>query len=353
MPVVLPVSDPNLSLLAILGYALFAFIFGLALTPTFVRFLRHNHLGKQLRVTAVDGSDAQVFRTYHANKRGTPTMGGLLIWGSILFTILFSRMLSFLGIVEFSLLHRGQVYLPLFTLVSMGMLGALDDYFNIMGWGKKHGLDVLPKILSILLISCVGAYWFSARLGYDQIHIPFWGDITLGWWYVPLFIFIIVGTSNAVNITDGLDGLAGGLLVLAFGAFSVVAYLSGWTVLAAFCAVCVGAIAAFLWHNVPPAMFFMGDTGALALGGVLGVIALMTDTVLVLPFVGAVFVFETFSVIIQLFSKRFFKRKVFRAAPLHHHLEALDWGESKVTMRLWIIGAFCSFLGIIIGIAGQ
>ena len=175
-----PAPDPNLSLIAILGYTSFAFLFGLALTPTFVRFLRGNQLGKQLRVEAVDGKEAKIFRKFHAAKKGTPTMGGLLIWGSILFTILFSRMLSLMGWVDFSLLQRGQVYLPLFTLVAMGILGAVDDYFNIAGIGRKRGLDVLPKIIFLLLISAVGAYWFSARLGYDQIHVPFWGSVYLG-----------------------------------------------------------------------------------------------------------------------------------------------------------------------------
>jgi phospho-N-acetylmuramoyl-pentapeptide-transferase len=346
--------DPGLSLAAILGYALFAFVLGLAFTPTFVRFLRQNKLGKQLRVETVDGREAAIFRQYHKNKFGTPTMGGLLIWGAILFTVLFSRVLSLAGVLDFSLLQRGQVYLPLFTLVSMGILGAVDDYWNIAGLGKKKGLDWLPKLSTLMLIGAVGAYWFHVRLGYDSIFIPFYGDMTLGWWYVPIFIFIIVGTSNAVNITDGLDGLAAGLLVIAYGSFAVIAYLSGLTSLAAFCAVCVGAIAAFLWHNVPPALFFMGDTGSLALGGVLGVIALMTDNVLVLPFIGFIFLMEVLSVIIQLTSKKFRGgKKVFRAAPIHHHFEALEWGESKVTMRFWIVGAFLAFIGILIAITGR
>jgi phospho-N-acetylmuramoyl-pentapeptide-transferase len=352
MPIVAP--DPGLSLIAILGYAFFAFVLGLALTPSFVRFLRLNRLGKQLRVETMDGREAAIFRQYHKNKFGTPTMGGLLIWGAILFTVLFSRVLAFYGVVEFSLLQRGQVYLPLFTLVSMGLLGAVDDYWNIAGLGKKKGLDWLPKFAMLLLISVVGAYWFYDRLGYDSILIPFFGDVELGLWYIPIFMFIIVGTSNAVNFTDGLDGLAGGLLVISYGAFGIIAYLSGFTLLAGFCAVCVGAVAAFLWHNVPPALFFMGDTGSLALGGALGVIALMTDNVLVLPFIGFIFLIETLSVIIQLTSKKFRGgKKVFRAAPIHHHFEALDWGESKVTMRFWIAGAFFAFLGIVIAIAGR
>lgn len=344
---------PDISLPAILGYAAFAFAIGLILTPWFISFLRRNKLGKQLRVETIDGKDPTFFLKYHEKKFGTPTMGGLLIWGSILITVLFSRALAYFGLVQNSLLQRGQVYLPLFVLVMLGILGAVDDYLNITGVGRKKGLEALPKILSLLLISGVAAAWFYFRLGYDSLYVPFVGSFPIGLWYIPLFMFIIVGTANAVNVTDGLDGLAGGLLVIAFGAFGVLAYVGGLYVLAAFCAVAVGAIAAFLWHNVPPALFFMGDTGALALGGALGVIAMMTDQTLVLPLVGFVFVIEMLSVIIQLTSKKLRGgKKVFRAAPIHHHFEALEWGESKVTMRMWIIGGFVALLGIIVGIHG-
>jgi len=353
MPIEFVPVRPEFPLIAILGYSLFAFAAGLVLTPWFVSFLRKNRIGKQLRVETVDGREPRIFRKYHKDKWGTPTMGGLLIWGSIFLTIFFSRILSFFGVVDHSLLQRGQVYLPLFTLLTLGMLGAADDNLNILGNGKKRGLDWMPKLLMLLLISVVGAAWFYFKLGYNEIHIPFHGPFFVGIWYVPIFMFITIATANSVNITDGLDGLAGGLLVIAFGSFAILAYLSGLYVLAAFCGVCVGAIAAFLWHNVPPALFFMGDTGSLALGGTLGVIALMTDNVLILPFVGFIFVIETLSVIIQLTSKKFRGgKKVFKAAPIHHHFEALEWGESKVTMRLWIVGSFFALLGLIVGMAG-
>lgn len=352
MPLTLPVR-PEISLVEILLYAAFAFGIALLLTPWFVRFLRVNNIGKQLRVETIDGRDPTIFRTYHQNKFGTPTMGGILMWGSIVLTVAFSRFLSYIGWVDHSLLQRGQVYLPLFMMLALGVLGGVDDFLNIRGIGKKRGLDTLPKIVSLLLISGLGALWFSFKLEYDSIHIPFSGDLQLGLWYIPVFMFIIVGTANAVNFTDGLDGLAGGLLAIAFAAFGVLAYLQGLTILAAFCAVCVGAVAAFLWHNVPPALFFMGDTGSLALGGMLGVIALMIDQVLVLPMIGFVFVIEMLSVIIQLTSKKLRGgKKVFHAAPIHHHFEALGWGESKVTMRLWIVGSFMALLGILVGIGG-
>ncbi|HLD64311.1 MAG TPA: phospho-N-acetylmuramoyl-pentapeptide-transferase [Candidatus Peribacteraceae bacterium] len=350
----MPAPDPGLPLIGILAYSFLAFTLGVFFTPWFVAFLRRNRLGKQLRVEAVDGGDVPVFRKYHQHKFGTPTMGGLLIWGTILLTVLLSRFFALLGWVDYSLLQRSQVYLPLFTLVALGALGALDDYLNIIGFGRKKGLDWLPKLLILLLISGAGAWWFYTKLEYDDILIPFLGVVNVGFLYVPIFMFILVATANSVNITDGLDGLAGGLLLIAFGAFGVIAYLNGLTALAGFCGVCVGAIAAFLWYNVPPALFIMGDTGSLAMGGTLGVIALMTDNVLTLPLVGAIFVVEMLSVIIQLLSKRFrHGKRVFKAAPIHHHFEALDWGESKVTMRFWIIGAFCAFLGIIVAFAGR
>jgi phospho-N-acetylmuramoyl-pentapeptide-transferase len=353
MPDIFIPVRPDLPLPAILAYSFLSFSICLSLTPSFVRFLFKNRLGKQLRVEAMDGGDVSVFRYYHQKKSGTPTMGGLLIWGSILLTVLISRLLSFSGLVSHSLLQRGQVYLPLLTLVALGVLGAVDDYWNIRGWGRKQGIDFLPKVSFLTLVGVVGGFWFSLKLGYDTVHIPFWGDLFVGLWYIPIFAFIIVATANAVNFTDGLDGLAAGLLVIAFGSFAVLAYAEGLYILAGFCGVVAGALAAFLWNNVPPALFYMGDTGALAVGGALGVIALMTDHVLELVIIGFIFVLETLSVIIQLTSKKLRNgKKVFLSAPIHHHFEALGWGESKVTMRLWIVGAFFGFLGVIVGLLG-
>lgn len=348
----LPVR-PDISLIGILGYALFAFTFTLILTPSFISFLHRNKVGKQLRVETVDGKEASIFRMLHKSKHGTPTMGGLLIWCSILLTVLSSRALSYFGTVDHSILQRGQVYLPLFTLVMFGILGAIDDYMNIRGVGSKRGMNVMPKLISLLSIALLGGCWFYFRLGYNSIHVPYVGDFELGLWYIPVFTFIVASTANAVNVTDGLDGLAAGLLAIAFAAFGILAFAQGLAILAAFCAVCVGAIAAFLWHNIPPALFFMGDTGSLSLGGTLAVMALMIDQALVLPLIGFIFVIEIFSVIIQLTSKKLRGgKKVFLAAPIHHHFEALQWGESKVTMRFWIIGIFMAFLGIVVGMAG-
>jgi len=277
-------------------------------------------------------------------------MGGILIWGVTFIVVALSGISTQLGITEHSLFNREETFLPIFTLLTTAILGAIDDYLNLKGQGKSKGLNIKPKFLWLTVLATLGALWFHYRLGIDQIHIPGFGNIGLGVWYIPLFIFVITATSNAVNITDGLDGLAGGLLVIAFGAFAILAFAKSLFILSAFCAVIVGALLGFLWFNIFPAHFYMGDTGAISLGATLGVIAMMTDSVAVLPIIGFIFVIETITVIIQLVSKKFFKRKIFKIAPLHHHFEKSGWSEPNIVMRFWIIGAFCATLGVILGL---
>jgi len=321
--------------------------------PIYLKLANKLKLGKQIRDESVDGKVAKFFKALHAKKSGTPTMGGIAMWGSVVIIVLFSRFLALVGILPQSLLSRGQVYLPIFTLVAVGILGAVDDFFNIKQIGGNKGIKAKPKFLLLVLFAVMGAIWFYYKLGFSAIHIPRLGDFEIGMWYIPLFILVIVSTANAVNITDGLDGLAGGLLILAFGAFAAIAYAKGFIILAIFCGVIIGSLMAFLWHNVPPALFYMGDTGSLAYGATLGVIAMMIDSMVVLLIVGFVFIVETLSVIIQLVSKKYFKKKVFLIAPLHHHFEKKGWGEAKITMRLWIIGGMAGVVGTIIGLIGM
>lgn len=340
-------------LVFIFGYGALSFILSMFLAPYCIALLRKYKMGKTLRETATTGEAATVFNSLHKNKVGTPTMGGILIWGTTLLVVLLSRFLSLTGILERSILQRSEMYLPLVALVVTGVLGLVDDYFNVRGIGGTKGMAVRPKMILLLLFSGLGAYWFHFVLGWDVIHIPRIGDFSIGLWYIPVFMFIIIASANAVNITDGLDGLSSGLLCIAYSAFGVIAYAQGKEVLAAFCAVVVGALISFLWHNLPPAKFFMGDTGAISLGATLGVVAMLTNSALVLAIVGGVFVIETLSSGIQILSKKIFKRKVFKVAPFHHHLEALGWPESTVVMRLWIVGAMCGVLGVIVGIIGR
>ncbi len=342
---------PNL--IAIFGWSALAFLVTLAITPLYLKLAKKFKLGKQIRDVSIDGKEATIFRELHSKKTGTPTMGGVVMWGAVLIVIAFSRLLALLGVLPKSLLNRGEVYLPLFTLVAVGILGAVDDLFNIKQFKGGKGIKAKPKFLLLTLFAILGGVWFYYKLGYTTIHIPRMGDFDIGLWYIPLFMLVIVSTSNAVNITDGLDGLAGGLLVLALTAFGAIAYAKGLIILAIFCGLLIGSILAFLWNNVPPALFYMGDTGSLAYGATLGVIAMMTDSMIVLLIVGFVFVIETLSVIIQVTSKKLFKKKVFLIAPLHHHYEKKGWGEAKITMRLWIIGAMFSVIGMIIGLLGM
>jgi phospho-N-acetylmuramoyl-pentapeptide-transferase len=344
-------TGPLRQLTLVVGSEIFAFLLALLLAPPFIRFLHHHKLGKQLRINATTGEKATIFNELHAKKAGTPTMGGVLIWGTVLITALITQIIASSGLIDHSLINRNETWLPLFTLITTALLGLMDDYINIKGQSK--GLTAKPKMFWLLVFAGMGAWWFYYKLGINMIHIPLLGEVNIGIWYIPLFIFIISGTANAVNFTDGLDGLAGGLLILAFGGFGIIAFTQSLFILAAFCAVIVGALLAFLWFNVPPAKFYMGDTGALSLGATLGVIAMMTDSAISLILIGSVFVIETLSVIIQLTSKKLFGRKVFLIAPIHHHFEKLGWSEATVVMRFWILGGTATALGVILRLAGK
>lgn len=316
-----------------------AFVLAMILTPLYTHFAYKHEWWKKMRTKAVDGASSQVFNKLHAekHKRNIPTMAGVLIWGSVcIITLLFN-------------LDRSQTWLPLFTIVSVGVLGIVDDVVNVKTTnGGKAGLKAKIKMSWLLLIALAGALWFYYKLGYNLVDVPFIGSVHLGWSYILLFILVFISSANAVNITDGLDGLSGGLLSAAFLAFLVIAFSQGNYGLAAFCGTLVGAILAYTWFNIYPARFFMGDTGAVALGATLGVVAMLTNSVLVLPIIGFIFVIETLSVILQLASKKIRGKKIFLSSPIHHHFEAKGWPETKVTMRFWIIGSMMAVLGVLL-----
>ena len=223
---------------------------------------------------------------------------------------------------------------------------------NLKGIWKK-GIPVKPKFVFLLILSLAGAWWFYWKLGYNGVYIPFYGELFLNGFYPLLFVLVFVSAGHSVNITDGLDGLAAGLLIMSFTVFGVIAYSQGLLLLATYCGVTVGALTAFLWYNINPARFFMGDLGSLSLGCSLGVIAMITDSIFPLMLVGIVYIVETLSVIIQLISKRLRSgKKVFLIAPIHHHFEKVGWPESMVVMRFWIIGAIGCVFGLILALVG-
>jgi len=239
--------------------------------------------------------------------------------------------------------------LPLGALVASAIVGLIDDLFDVWKMGKDGGgLRMRHRFIIYGLIAAVGAWWFFFKLEWTTLYVPFIGYMDIGWWYIPFFIFIIIATAHAVNLTDGLDGLAGGTLLAAFGAYGAISFAQGRYDLATFCGVIVGALLAFLWFNINPARFFMGDTGSMSLGVTLGIIAMLTNAALLLPIIGFIFVLETASVIIQQTSKKLFKKKVFISSPLHHHLEALGWPEPKIVMRFWVIAAVTAIIGLIL-----
>jgi phospho-N-acetylmuramoyl-pentapeptide-transferase len=248
---------------------------------------------------------------------------------------------------------REQTWLPLAALAGGAAVGLIDDIINIRGKGKGvAGLRSWLKFLMITAIGLVLGWFFFEKLDVTAVTVPFIGLWHLGWLIIPLFALVIVSTGNAVNISDGLDGLAGGLASIAFGSFGVIALMQGNGLMAGFCFTVVGALLSYLWFNIYPARFFMGDVGSFALGASLGVVAMLTDSLFVLPIIGLVFVLEAGSSLIQIASKRIFKRKIFISAPIHHHLEAIGWPETKVTMRFWVIAAVTSFVGVMVALAG-
>jgi phospho-N-acetylmuramoyl-pentapeptide-transferase len=327
--------------------------------PAGIRLFTRLHLGKSIRSEWLIGR-ATEFAMLHAGKKGTPTMGGVIIISIILLIVILSVMIQRYGSsmsaifwvsFHYSLWNRQETYIVIFTLVSVGVIGMIDDWMNIRGIGHTKWLSAKVKIWLLIAFALMGAYWFSSKLGYSHMSIPFFGEVELGIWYIPLFIAIFVSAANSVNITDGLDGLAGGLLLFQYLAYGAITYIHGMYILSAFCLIVVGVLMGFLWFNIHPAQIFMGDTGSLALGATLAVIAMMTDTLLAFVIMSTLFIWETISVIIQMTSKRLRNgKKIFRVAPYHHHLEAIGWQEETIVMRFWLIGMILTIIGTIVAL---
>ena len=279
-------------------------------------------------------------------------MGGIIIWSTVLgLAFFFFIIQKFIpGFASyFNFVNRAETYLPLAALFFAAIVGLIDDCFGILKKGPNGGgLSMIQKVLLYSIVAGLGALWFYFRLGWDTLTVPFLGNIALGIWYIPVFMFILHATAFSVNETDGLDGLAAGILFFSFGAFAIIAFVLGKYDLAAMNAVILGALLAFLWFNIFPARFFMGDTGSMSLGITLGVMAMLTNTAFYLPFFGCIFMAESLSVIMQLLSKKFRKKKIFLSTPFHHHFEARGWPESQVTMRFWIVNAVATIIGLVL-----
>ncbi len=329
----------------ILSLGFFSFVLSMVITPMYTKLAFNGQWWKKPRTQAVTGEVATVFKKLHLAKheRHIPTMAGMIFIVSI-------------AIVTFGAnLSRSETWLPLAAMAGAGLIGLADDIFNIRGLGAGiAGMRTKLKTILLLGVSLVGGWWFYSKLGFSDISIPFMNTPWhLGWLIVPLFMLVVFTTANAVNISDGLDGLAGGLSSVAFATYVIIALIEKKYGIAGFCMSVVGALLSYTWFNIYPARFFMGDVGSFALGTALGVIAMLTNTVFILPVIGFMFVVEGGSSALQILSKKLRGgKKIFKSAPIHHHLEASGWPETKVTMRFWVIGQVAGVAGLMVFILG-
>ena len=336
-------------IIKILILSTISFFVAMIATPMLTHILYKYKFGKNIR----NMGETPIFSKLHAKKAGTPTMGGIIIWATTLLVALVFYYASLLfpnaSISELNFLTRQQTLLPLGIFVASALIGLVDDIMDIWRWGAKgRGLQFRYKFFIYSAIAVFGAWWFFVKLDWDIVHIPFFGDFELGFWFIPFFIFVVVASAFSVNQTDGLDGLAGGIILIVLFTLGVIAFSQGRYDLAAFCGVLLGSLLAFLWFNIYPARFFMGDTGSISLGVIIAVMAIFVNSVFLLPIIGFIFVWEAFSTIIQIVSKKLRGKKVFLAAPWHHHLEARGWPEPKIVMRLWVITGVFSVMGWLI-----
>ncbi len=349
-----------LNILKIFGMAAVSFFVGIALTPILTHFLyKYRVWRKEVRTTAPDGSATPIYAELSKERETkVPRMGGILIWTIPLCLIFLIWLLSILFPIplfqKLNFLSRSQTWLPLFTLVAASLVGLADDLIQVFGKGKyiAGGVRFSRRLLLITIIALIGALWFYFKLEKSSVFIPFLGDFEIGILFIPLFILVMLATFSGSAI-DGLDGLAGGVMASIFAAYSGIAYFQNQIDIAAFAGALVGTILAFLWFNIPPARFYMGETGMFGLTTTLTVIAFLTNTVLVLPIIAFPLVITSLSIIIQLFSKKFLARKIFLVAPVHHHFEAKGWPAYKVTMRFWVISIIFAIIGMVIALIGK
>ncbi|MHB1316392.1 MAG: phospho-N-acetylmuramoyl-pentapeptide-transferase [Minisyncoccota bacterium] len=353
----------NIDVLKVLIPSILTFCVGIVITPFFTKYFYKYKMWKKNPRTANTNPEAtsEEFNKHHNTESeiSTPRVGGIIIWVSVIITIFLIYLISiiFPGDIttKLNFLSRNQTLIPLGTLILAALIGLVDDMLQI-GGKVSYAQDGLAyrkvKIISVILIGLAISLWFYIKLEATAIHIPFMGELELGIWFIPFFITVMLAVFST-SVVDGMDGLAGGIMSTIFIAYSVIAYFNNQIDLAVFCAVVGGATLAFLWFNIPPARFYMGETGILSLTITLSVIAFLTNSVLFLPIIAVPLVATTLSVIIQIVGYKYFnKYRVFRIAPLHHHFEALGWSREKIVMRYWVIGVVCAMLGTILAMVG-
>jgi len=342
------------SVIKVFAPASLAFFFGLLLSPLLIRFLvTHKMWKKKPKTQALGGGETPLFNALHKEREvSVPRMGGIVIWVTTLVVmyIFWSLHLMFpdsLAAHKLNFLSRGQTWLPLFTLVSASLVGLIDDYLTVSEKGgyARQGLPLSIRILVVVILGIIGSWWFYTKLEVTHVRIPFYGTYEIGYFFYLFFTTTMLAIFSG-GVIDGIDGLSGGILATIFGAYAGIAFFQNQIDLAAFSATIMGSIMAFLWFNIPPAKFYMTETGILGLTTTLTVLAFLTDQVVVLPIIALPLFVASGSVILQLASKKFLGRKIFKIAPIHHHFEAIGWPSYQVTMRFWIIGIISAIIGM-------
>lgn len=343
--------------------AVAAFWIGIAGTPLLTHYLYAWKVWKKKGgKTALDGTHAVEFAKLHeAGETKTPRMGGIVIWGSVSLTALLLYALSIYipstFTIQLDFVNRSQTWIPFVTLLVGAFVGLLNDVLDVMETRNTRGLPLSVRLSVVTLLALFIGSWFYTKLGIVTIGVPFFGDVFLGWMIIPFFIVISI-VLYASGVIDGIDGLSGGVFASIFGAYAFIAFSNGQYDLAAFCAAVVGATLAFLWFNVPPARFWMTETGSMSLTLTIAAVAFLTDLkgegngVAVLPIVAFLLFATVASNVLQVFWKKVFKRKLFRIAPLHHHFEAIGWPGHKVTMRYWILSIILCITGVAVALLG-
>lgn len=340
--------------------AVVSFIIGVIIAPAIGKFLIKNKLWKKKNVhKTIDGKEATITASLHNDVLApVPRLGGSVVWFSVFATALLFWFISKVFPMPFTeklvFISRNQTWLPLFAMMVGAIVGALDDLLVVEAFGSKlnsyigGGLSFPIRLGAVSLLGLFAGWWFYAKLGVDSVYIPFQGDVHLGGLLFILFFIVVTLATFSTGVIDGVDGLSGGVMSAVFTAYGMIAYAHGQVDIAALCFVIVGGIMAFLWFNIPPALFYLTETGMLALSLTLSVIAFLTNAVMYLPIIAFPLMMTTISVILQLMWKKIFKRKLFLVAPLHHHFQAKGWPASKVAMRYWIVSYMCALLGVVI-----
>jgi phospho-N-acetylmuramoyl-pentapeptide-transferase len=345
MDTTLHIAITTHNLLRILSLGFAGFVLSMLITPLYTTAAYRYEWWKRQRTQAWSGAKATVYHKLHAakHKRNIPTMAGLIFVIAIGLVTLCAN------------LQRTETWLPLAGMVGAGAIGLFDVIMNVRSTGDGvAGMSARAKFLLHSLVVLIGGWWFYAKLDVSSIYIPGADQWHIGIFVIALFWLVVMATANSVNITDGLDGLAGGLLASSFTAYAIIAASEHKVALAGFCITVVGGLLSYTWFNIYPARFLMGDVGSFALGTALGIVAMQTDAVYVLPIIGAVYVVETGSDIINRTSRKLrHGKKVFLSSPIHHHFEAIGWPETKVTMRFWILGQIAAVTGLIIFLLGR